>query len=184
LPGEYVLFLATLEPRKNLEGLITAWERMENELPLVIAGKPGWKYNQIFRLAARSKRRNQIQFLGFVDEADKPYIMKLASVMAFPSFYEGFGLPVIESLAVGTPVVTSSVTSLPEVTGDAAFLVNPYNTDEITLALDELLSSDSLRNQLVAKGLERAKTFTWQKTAEETLKVITGQSVAVNSIQT
>jgi glycosyltransferase involved in cell wall biosynthesis len=110
--------------------------------------------------------------------------MKLASVMAFPSFYEGFGLPVIESLAVGTPVVTSSVTSLPEVTGDAAFLVNPYNTDEITLALDELLSSDSLRNQLVAKGLERAKTFTWQKTAEETLKVITGQSVAVNSIQT
>jgi glycosyltransferase involved in cell wall biosynthesis len=173
LPGDFVLYVATLEPRKNVEGLLAAWERMQHELPLVIAGKPGWKYRRIFKQARKSKRHREIQFLGFVDEVDKPYLLKLARVLAFPSFYEGFGLPVLEAMAVGTPVVTSSVTSLPEVAGDAALLVNPYNTEELTVALDALASEEKLREQLIAKGLERAKQFTWEKTARETLNVLT-----------
>lgn len=173
LPGEFILYMGTLEPRKNVEGLIVAWEQMSAMLPLVIAGRPGWKYRRIFKLAQKSKRARHIQFLGFVDEADKPYILKLARIFAFPSFYEGFGLPVLEAMAVGTPVVTSSVTSLPEVAGDAALLVNPYNQEELTVALDALASDEHLRGQLIPKALERARRFDWEKTAAETLRVLT-----------
>lgn len=177
LPGEYILFVATLEPRKNVEGLLAAWERMESSVPLVIAGKPGWKYSRIFRQARQSKRDRQIQFLGFVDEVDKPYLLKLARVLAFPSFYEGFGLPVVEAMAVGTPVVTSSVTSLPEVVGDAGLLVNPYNREELTCALDALVRDEKLRKQLIAKALQRAQQFSWERTASETLQVLTHSDI-------
>ena len=124
-------------------------------------------------MAQKSCRRRLIQFLGFVPEADKPYVIKLARALAFPSVYEGFGLPVLEAMAVGTPVVTSNVTSLPEVAGDAALLVNPYNTDELTFALEQLVTDEHLREQLITKGLQRAQDFTWDKTAAETLKVLT-----------
>ncbi len=173
LPGDFVLYMGTLEPRKNVEGLLQAWERMEVDIPLVIAGKAGWKYNEIFKLARKSSKQRAIHFLGFVEEADKPYLLKLARVFAFPSFYEGFGLPVLEAMAVGTPVVTSSVTSLPEVAGDGALLVNPYNFDELTFALDQLVSDEHLREQLQAKAFLRAKMFDWDRTADLTLKALT-----------
>lgn len=172
LPGEFILYVGTLEPRKNVDGLLKAWDAMETKVPIVIAGKPGWKYGNIFKMAQKSSRRRLIQFLGFVPEADKPYVIKLARALAFPSIYEGFGLPVLEAMAVGTPVVTSSVTSLPEVAGDAALLVNPYNTDELTFALEQLVTDEHLREQLITKGLQRAQDFTWDKTAAETLKVL------------
>lgn len=173
LPGEYILFLGTLEPRKNVEGLLRAWEAMDTDIPLVVAGKPGWKYSNIFRLAAKSRKKHRIQFLGFVEEEDKPYLMKLARTLAFPSFYEGFGLPVLEAMAVGTPVVTSSVTSLPEVVGDAGLLVNPFNLDELRDALDKVCTDAELTKLFSVKGIEQAKKFSWTKTAEETLKVLT-----------
>lgn len=172
LPGDFVLYIGTLEPRKNVEGLIAAWERMEHNVPLVIAGKPGWKYKSIFKKAQQSPRRRSVQFLGFVDEVDKPYVLKLARVFAFPSLYEGFGLPVLEAMAVGTPVVTSSVSSLPEVAGDAAVLVNPYNSADLTLALDALAQDEQLRSQCAERGLLRARQFDWGKTAEQTLAVL------------
>lgn len=173
LPGEFILYVGTLEPRKNVDGLLKAWEAMETKVPIVIAGKPGWKYGDIFKMAQKSSKRRLIQFLGFVPEADKPYVIKLARALAFPSIYEGFGLPVLEAMAVGTPVITSSVTSLPEVAGDAALLVNPYNTDELTFALEQLVTDESLRGQLVVKGFKRAQDFTWDKTAAETLRLLT-----------
>lgn len=176
LPGEFILFLATIEPRKNLLRLLKAWENLEMDIPLVIAGKPGWKYHELFRVAAKSKKRSRLQFLGFVPEEDKPYIMKLATLFAFPSLYEGFGLPVLESMAVGTPVLTSSVTSLPEVAGDAGILVNPYNTDEITYGLSEALKSEYLRDQMSKRGLELAGNFTWANTAQQTLDFLTNKS--------
>ncbi len=176
LPGEFILYCGTLEPRKNVEGLLAAWESMEQQLPLVIAGKPGWKYQSIFARARKSKRAKQIQFLGFVEEADKPALYKLARVFAFPSLYEGFGLPVLEAMAVGTPVVTSSVTSLPEVCGSAAVLVNPYDHAEIARALDVVVQDATLRERLSAAGIAQASNFSWDKTAAETLQVLTGQT--------
>ncbi len=174
LPGEFILFLATLEPRKNLLRLLEAWENMRLDIPLVIAGKPGWKYTKIFEAAKQSHKKNRLQFLGFVVEQDKPYLMKLARVFTFPSLYEGFGLPILESMAVGTPVVTSSSTSLPEVAGDAGLLVNPYNTDELTFALEQAVEDENLRKIMIEKGLSQAQQFSWSKTAEETLKILTG----------
>lgn len=173
LPGDFILYVGTLEPRKNVEGLISAWEEMKHDVPLVIAGKPGWKYRRIFARAEKSPRRHNIHFLGFVDEADKPALVKLARVFAFASLYEGFGLPVLEAMAVGTPVVTSSVTSLPEVAGDAGVLVNPYNIKDIAMALDMMLTDEALRAQCITKGFVRAKLFDWDKTASQTLAVLT-----------
>jgi glycosyltransferase involved in cell wall biosynthesis len=172
LPGNFILYLGTLEPRKNVAGLIKAFDRVQSDVHLVIAGRQGWKYGEIFDAASKSPKKNKIQFLGFVEEGDKPYLMKLASAFAFPSFYEGFGLPVLEAMALGVPVLTSSITSLPEVAGDAALLVNPYNIDEMAFGLDQLLIDQDLRNSLVAKGLQRSAEFTWQRCAEETLKVL------------
>lgn len=166
LPGEFVLYLGTVEPRKNVEGIIEAFNRLESGTALVIAGRPGWKYDAVFKAIEHSPKRRQIHVLGFVDEADKPYLMKLAKVFAFPSFYEGFGLPVLEAMSVGTPVVTSQLTSIPEVTGSSALLVNPHNTDDLANALDELIKNDLLRKQLTEKALVRAQEFTWAKTAE------------------
>ncbi|MBP9686404.1 MAG: glycosyltransferase family 4 protein [Candidatus Doudnabacteria bacterium] len=173
LPGEYVFYCGTLEPRKNVERLIGAWERMEHHLPLVIAGKPGWKYRTIFNRAKQSSRVRQIQFLGFVEESDKAALYKLAAVTAFPSLYEGFGLPVLESMAVGTPVVTSQVTSLPEVCGSAGVLVDPYDEVSIAVGLDSVVGDRNFRAALAAEGLLRAKKFSWDKTAEQTLAVLT-----------
>ncbi len=175
LPGEFVCFLGTIEPRKNVEFLIAAWERMEERLPLVIAGKPGWKYGRIFKRARQSSRSREIHFLDFVDERDKAALLSLARVFAFPSVYEGFGLPVLEAMAVGTLVVTSCVTSLPEVAGDAALLVNPYNQFELTAAMDQAVRDEGLRMQLRERGLMRAQEFTWDKTAKRTHDILIGK---------
>jgi glycosyltransferase involved in cell wall biosynthesis len=172
LPGDFVLFVGTVEPRKNLKRLIEAFEQVKEPISLVIAGKLGWKYSAILNQIQKSPKRRFIKLLGYVPEADKPYIMKLARVFAWPSLYEGFGLPVLEAMAVGTPVLTSNVTSLPEVTGEAALLVNPYNTEEIAKGIEMLHMDKSVRESLIAKGLERSKLFTWEKTAEIIKSVI------------
>lgn len=166
LPGDFVLFLGTVEPRKNLARLIEAFELIEEPLSLVIAGKLGWKYNGILEQIKNSPKRRHIKLIGYINEADKPYIMKLARVFAWPSLYEGFGLPVLEAMAVGTPVVTSNVSSLPEVAGEAALLVNPYNVSDIAKAIKLLHTDNSVREQYIARGIERSVQFTWKKCAE------------------
>lgn len=167
LPGKFILYLGTLEPRKNIPGLIQAFNQVEGDAHLVIAGRRGWRYDSIYKEIQNSPKRRHIKLLGFVDEPDKPYLLKLARVFAFPSFYEGFGLPVLEAMSVGTPVLASQLTSIPEVTGSSAMLINPYNIDDIAAGLSELLTNNNLRSMFVTSALERAKEFTWDKTAEK-----------------
>jgi len=172
LPGDFILFVGTIEPRKNLLGLIEAFEQVDSEVSLVIAGKWGWKYNAIMDRINNSKKRRLIKLIGYIPESDKPYLMKLARVFVWPSYYEGFGLPVLEAMSVGTPVLTSQVTSLPEVAGDSALMINPYNTQDIAEGIELLLTNEPLRNKYINKGIERARTFTWDKTAATLQSVI------------
>ena len=166
LPGDFVLFIGTVEPRKNLARLIAAFENADEPRHLVIVGKLGWKYRAILKQIAQSPKRRCIHLLGYVEEADKPYLLKLARVFAWPSLYEGFGLPVLEAMAVGTPVVTSNVTSLPEVAGDSALLIDPYNIDDIAAAVSALSTDETLREQYIARGLQRSKSFAWEQSAK------------------
>ncbi|MBI4812000.1 glycosyltransferase family 4 protein [Candidatus Falkowbacteria bacterium] len=177
LPDKFILSLGTLEPRKNIEGLIRAYNelRIKNKelsiYKLIIAGGKGWKGGSIFRAWQSSSFKEDIKFLGYVDSEDKPYLYNLASIFVYPSFYEGFGFPPLEAMACGVPIVTSAVSSLPEVVGDAGILVDPYNTADITSAIEEVLSDEDLRDDLIQRGLERAKMFNWEKTAGEYLSL-------------
>lgn len=176
LPGDFLLFVGTIEPRKNLLGLIDAFEQINSPVSLVIAGKWGWKYKAIMQRIEQSKKRRLIKLIGYIPESDKPYIMKLARAFVWPSFYEGFGLPVLEAMSVGTPVLTTQVTSLPEVVGDSALMVNPYNTQDIADGIDLLLKNEPLRARYINSGIERSRQFTWDKTAavlESAIKKLT-----------
>ncbi|MFC1618052.1 glycosyltransferase family 4 protein [Patescibacteria group bacterium] len=177
LPDRFVLFFGTLEPRKNVLGVFSAFTRLKESgkikgYKLVIAGSPGWLDRQFWSEVNRSDWKKDIQHIGFVEQADKLALFSLADVFVFPSFYEGFGFPPLEAMSVGTPVITSSISSLPEVVGDAALLVNPYNHAEIAKALEELLEDDELRRQLIKRGWQRTANFSWQQTAEQTLAVL------------
>jgi len=165
LPGKFVLFLNTIEPRKNLAGLIKAFERIHSDAHLVIAGRLGWKYRKDFKLIQHSKKSGKIKYIGYIQEEHKPALIKLASALAYPSFYEGFGFQPLEAMAVGTPVVASSVTSLPELVGQSGLLVNPYNSDELARGLDAVLENSDISENLIKKGLARAQTITWEATA-------------------
>lgn len=169
LPGDYILYLSTVEPRKNLIGLIEAFEKIKSPVNLVIAGKLGWKYQKTLEKMKYSSKARSIKYLGYIQERDKPYIIKLAKAIIYPSFYEGFGFVPLEAMSVGTPVITSQVTSLPEVVQDSALLINPYNIEDLTVAIEEVLTNSKLRESLIAKGLQRAQTFSWNNTARETL---------------
>lgn len=174
LPQNFILYFGTVEPRKNIVGLISAFQlikgRIKNkELKLVIAGARGWLYQDIFKAAKNSKYSQDIIFTGFVEPADKVFLYNLASLFVYPSFFEGFGFPPLEAMACGLPVITSNTSSLPEVVGDAALMVDPYNIDELAWAMAEVLADDDLRCELIARGLARAKMFSWEKCAKETL---------------
>lgn len=169
LPGKFILFLNTIEPRKNLAALIKAFEKTEGDAWLVIAGRLGWKYRPDFELIKNSKKSAKIKYIGYVEEKYKPALVKLAAALAYPSFYEGFGFQPLEAMAVGTPVIAGQLASLPEVVGDAGLLVDPYNENSLARGLNEILGNNILRQQLIKKGLARAQKFTWQNTAEKIL---------------
>lgn len=172
LPGEFILFLNTLEPRKNLVNFIKAFEKVDSNISLVIGGKKGWKYQEIFATMNKSVKRRRIKYLGYIPEEHKPYLIGLASVVGFPSFYEGFGFPALEALSVGVPVLASQVTSLPETVNDAALMVDPYNIDDMTAGLEMLLNDQQLRDNLVSKGLRQAQKFNWETSASQLLEVL------------
>jgi len=172
LPGQFISFVATLEPRKNLERLIEAFEQLEYDGSLVIIGKLGWKYDSVLQKMRTSPKAKKITYLGYVPEQDKPYILKLSDIFAWPSLYEGFGLPVLEAMAVGTPVLTSNVTSLPEVVGGSALMVNPYQVNDIRSGLQQLLDQSHLKAEYRARGLERVKQFSWDSTSKVLASVI------------
>ena len=173
LPKSYILYLGTIEPRKNIERIVKAFKNYKKEvnddLKLVIVGKKGWKYDDIMKLI--ESMRTDIIITGYIDEEDKIPIYKLAQIFVFPSLYEGFGMPVLEAMASGTPVVTSNISSMPEVAGDAGILVNPFNENEIFEAYKQILSNKKLQKEMIEKGLEQAKNFQWKKSVEVLEKV-------------
>jgi len=173
--GDFALFVGLTRPRKNVDRLVRAFAKVLPSLKtgakLVLAGKIDTRFLDVRRLAERLNISDSVVQLGFVSEDQLLALYKTACCFVFPSLYEGFGLPVLEAMAAGTPVITSKGSSLPEVAGDAALLVNPYNVDEIAEAMYKLFTDASLREELRRKGRERAKQFTWRECAQETLKV-------------
>lgn len=173
----YLLFVGTLEPRKNLINLIKAYheldEKVRSENKLVIVGKKGWYFEEIFALVEEYGLKKAVIFLGYVPGEDMPAIYNGAKIFVYPSKYEGFGLPVLEAMACGVPVITSNVSSLPEVIGEAGVLVSPDNLDEITNKIEELISDDKKRDEMSRLGLIKAEEFDWKKTARATLDVLT-----------
>ncbi len=170
LPETFFLYVGTLEPRKNLPRLIEAFDRIATkcEHDLVIAGRDGWKFAGIYDAAANARHSTRIHFIGFVDDFSLPALLSAASVFVWPSLWEGFGLPPLEAMACGTPVVTSNTSSLPEVVGDAALSVEPEDIESISEAMRSLADDAELCASLSQRGLERASKFTWKRTAELT----------------
>ncbi|MGD0201938.1 MAG: glycosyltransferase family 1 protein [Bryobacteraceae bacterium] len=176
LARPYVLFVGTIEPRKNVPGLLDAWAELSpdcrEEYELVIAGPAGWaERGTLQRLRAAT---SGVRYLGYLEEARLPGLTAGAALLAYPSFYEGFGLPVAQAMAAGVPVLTSNLSSLPEVAGDAALLVDPNSTAEIRGALEKLLTSPSLRERLGGAGRRRAREFHWDAVARESLAWLRG----------
>ncbi|PJF20480.1 MAG: glycosyltransferase family 1 protein, partial [Phototrophicales bacterium] len=142
-------------------------------IDLVIAGGKGWLDNPIYTTIRESGLEHHIHMVGFVDDEDLPALYSTAELVAFPSLYEGFGFPVLEGMACGTPVLTSNVSSLPEVAGDAAIMVAPYDVEAIADGLIKILGDNKLRDELIAKGFEQAKRFTWEKAATHLKSIYT-----------
>ncbi len=168
-----VFFLGSLEPRKNLPVLIDAFKQVLEAVPdaeLIVGGGRGWNYTSLFRHIQELGLDEKVRFLGPVPADDVPKWMNACTVFAYPSLYEGFGLPVLEAMACGAAVVASNVTSLPEVAGDAGLLVPPADTQQIAQALGRVLTDESLRATLRQRGLQRATQFTWRRTAEKTVE--------------
>lgn len=170
--GDYILFVGTIQPRKNLRRLIEAFSRITQGLELVIAGRPGWMFEGIYAAPREFGVEDRVKFLGHIEDEDLAPLYRGAICFALPSLYEGFGLPVLEAMASGTPVVTSSVSALPEVGGGAAVYVDPYRVSSIAEGLIRVIGGGkSFRRSLVHKGLAQAARFSWEKAARETLKV-------------
>lgn len=174
--NDYVLYLSTLKPSKNVEGLLAAWKEVKKsfpELKLVIAGKKGWLYESIFQKAKKLDLIKDIIFTDYISEEDKPGLIAGAKLFVLPSFWEGFGLDVLNAFACGVPAVVSNVGSLPEVVGGAGILVDPYSINSIAEGILKVLSMPKRQyNTLVERGLEQASKFSWEKTARETLQVL------------
>jgi len=170
----YLFCLGSIEPRKNLRRLLEAWRKVQNIIPndiwLLVAGGKGRK--AIFRNVALNDIPPRTFFTGYVSDQDLPALYGGAIAFIYPSLYEGFGLPPLEAMACGTPVVTSNVTALPEVVGDAAVLVDPYDVDSIAEGIRRVVEDSALRETLRRKGIERARQFSWDRTAELTWKVL------------
>jgi glycosyltransferase involved in cell wall biosynthesis len=176
LPERYVLFVGTLEPRKNIALLLQAFsrllaERSQDDLQLVVAGGKGWGDGRLIATMERLNIRRRVIFTGFVEDEDLPDLYRGAQMFVYPSLYEGFGLPVLEAMACGTPVITSNRSSLPEVAGDAALLIDPTRPDDLAAAMFAIMSNGALHEELRWKGLARAKEFTWEAVARKTMEV-------------
>ncbi len=169
----YLLFVSTIEPRKNINTIITAFnflkEKYKIEHQLILIGKKGWNYEPIFTAIENSPWANQIHHLNYLSNELVALFYSKADVFVYPSHYEGFGLPVLEAMTLGAPVISSNTSSIPEVTGDAAILVDPNNPIQLGEAILKVISDSQLRQELINKGKARAKLFSWERTAKETL---------------
>jgi len=174
IDSRYILHIGTLNPRKNLDFLIKVFNNVHKVVPnikLVITGKKGWHYQGLFELVKKLGLQKDVIFTGYILDEEAPYLYNGASVYAFPSIYEGFGLPPLEAMSCGTPVVASNTSSIPEVVGDAGILLSPHDKDGWTKALIKILKNPNYSEELGRLALERAKLFSWRKTAEMTARV-------------
>jgi len=171
----YLLHVGRVETKKNLSRSLEAFARIKkslsNPIQIVLAGTPGPGGEEVFQAIERLDLKGDVCLVGYARQEDLPALYAGAMIFLFPSLYEGFGMPILEAMACGTPVLTSNVTSLPEVAGDAAVQVDPYDVESIAEGILRLLATPSLREQCIRKGFERVKEFTWEKTARETLAV-------------
>ncbi len=170
LPEQYILGIGTLEPRKNYTGLIRAYARLyrrHQELSphLVIAGKPGWLFDDIYAAVDEERVADRVHFIGFVADCDLPALYSLAEALAFPSRYEGFGLPPLEAMACGIPVIAAANSSLPETIGAAGLLIDCEDIDELSRAMERALEDQELRRRLAELGPAQAARFTWAAAA-------------------
>ncbi|MEG2291569.1 MAG: glycosyltransferase family 1 protein [Clostridium sp.] len=183
IPANYILYVGGFSPRKNISGLIEAFSKIHTKLPsdmkLIIAGSKGLSYPIYKSLSERLGMTDKIIFPGFISMEHMPYLYNSASLLVYPSFYEGFGLPPLEAMACGTPVVASNVTSLPEVLGDSALLCSPYSTNELMESILSALLDNTIRESLIKKGFDKCNSLTWEKTAAETLKIY--DSIIINN---
>jgi len=171
IPDDYLLFTGTLEPRKNIELLIKALPRLRNEIPLVLAGWSGWGDKYWRQSLIREGLDARVIQVGYVEEEDLACLYSGAGVFIYPSLYEGFGLPVLEAMACGCPVIVSSSSSLPETAGHAAVYTDPFDPDELARQIDSLLEDEALRHRLGQEGITHASKYCWSRTAAGTLNV-------------
>jgi glycosyltransferase involved in cell wall biosynthesis len=175
IQADYLLYLGTLQPRKNLVRLVEAFARLQPptaDTQLVLAGKRGWLYNELFARVKRLRLEGRVIFPGYVSDEDKAALLSGAVALVYPSLYEGFGLPVLEAMACGTPVLTSNVSSLPEVAGQAALLVDPLDVESIASGIRQLVMDGDLRRRLIEEGYHRIHKFSWIEAAHQVLKVL------------
>ncbi|OGY47766.1 MAG: hypothetical protein A3J65_03505 [Candidatus Buchananbacteria bacterium RIFCSPHIGHO2_02_FULL_45_11b] len=173
LADKFIFYLGNLEPRKNVEALIAAFEKINQpDWHLVIAGGQAWKYKNIYKLWQKSPARQRIKFLGYVAAVDKPALYAAAGLFVYPSIYEGFGLPPVEAMACGCPVITSFSSSLVEAVGQAGLLVDPNNYQELAETINQILAEPELWKMFKERGLARSQNFHWQKAAAEILRII------------
>jgi glycosyltransferase involved in cell wall biosynthesis len=172
LPERYVLYLGTLEPRKNVVSIVRAFDAIAGKVKhdLVIAGAPGWLCGELDKALAAARHRKRMHVTGFVREQDKAALYQLADLFVYPSLYEGFGFPPLEALLQGTPVITSLNSALPEVVGEWATLINPYDTAELALVLKELLQDLPVVTEQNKKSIR--EKYNWDETARQTLQII------------
>ncbi len=173
LPAQFLLYLGTLEPRKNIPNLLRAYAKVKHEvgMPLLIGGGKGWNFDDIFSTYEQLQLHDSVSFLGYVPGEDLPLWYNAATAFIYPSRYEGFGIPPLEAMASGTPVLTTNATSIPEVVGDAAIQVDPDNIEQLAQELVRIANDAGLRDDLRERGLQRAKAFSWKNLAKATLDV-------------
>lgn len=178
IPDRYILYVGTIQPRKNIDTLVKAYSKLVKTKgvthKLVITGRKGWLYGPLFELIKSEGLEQNVIFTGFVPDEELPYIYSGAELFVYLSLFEGFGIPPLEAMACGVPVICSNTTSLPEVVGDAGILKAPLDQDGIEKSIFTVLENDSLRAEMRLNGLAQAKKFSWERTAKETLKVYQG----------
>ncbi|MCX6733252.1 MAG: glycosyltransferase family 1 protein [Candidatus Peregrinibacteria bacterium] len=165
LPEKYILAVGTLEPRKNMKTLIKCMSQIPADISLYIIGGKGWQYEEIFDEVRKNNLEDRVIFLGYVEEGELPLYYNAASCFVFPSLYEGFGIPPLEAMQCGCPVVCSNTSSLPEVVGESALLVDPLSSNDMSKAIHSVLSDEKLAANLREKGLIQASKFSWEKSA-------------------
>lgn len=173
--GRYILFVGTIQPRKNLFRLLHAFARLNTEIDfdykLVIAGKEGWLSRELFREVSKLNLKEKIVFTGYVADSELPFLYNAAELFVYPSIAEGFGIPPIEAMACGTPVVASNIPCMQEILGEAAIMVDPFNIEDICEGIHRLLSDEHLSNENITRGLKRVQNFNWQDSSRKLLSI-------------